>query len=181
MEDLKVKITSLGLRQRLANSFREDPAIAKLEKKRDEYMMKKMFIQAMKTSEKINWLYEKKFEEYVKDAVEEARKVDLNKSGVPDDLKEKMNILYVTTFMACDIIESTVMDMNSAIRKYDENMCVEMFDDIKELSVKAKEKLKFFQETSGYLSTLVWGDKCDDIYEMMKNKAKKILKENKSK
>ena len=40
--------------------------------------------------------------------------------------------------------------------------------------------MKYWGDNSEYLKDNAWGDKCDDMYEMMRNKAKSIIRKRKS-
>ena len=159
--------------------FYKNEQVAKMVYLKRQYESERNYVEALKTARAIDEIRERTFNIWIAEMQEKAEKIDLNKSGIPDSAKEQMNILYVTTFIACDIIESAVLDMNDLLKKYDKTLSVEMFDDIKKLSDNAKEKLKFFQRNSGYLNSWIWGAKCDDLYLMAQNKAKKIIKKNK--
>jgi hypothetical protein len=58
-------------------------------------------------------------------------------------------------------------------------MYMEMFNDIRQVMQMSKEKLKYLQENSGYMKDLVWGEKCDNMYEMMLSKAGAIMRKRK--
>ena len=139
-----------------------------------------MYIQALEIGKKIDKIQKEEFTKWIHGLTNKARVVDLNKSSLPNDVKEKMNILYVTVFMACDIIESGVLDMNDTLKKADPALSVEVFDGLLKLSKEAKERISFFQRNTGYLNDSFWGDRCDDMYKMMQSKAKKLIKHNKS-
>jgi hypothetical protein len=47
---------------------------------------------------------------------------------------------------------------------------------MKQMMQMSKEKLKWLQENSGYMKDLAWADNCDNMFEMMKNKAGAILR-----
>ena len=81
--------------------------------------------------------------------------------------------------MCADIIKSSVQDMDSILHRHDKNMYMEMFNDIRQVMQMSKEKLKYLQENSGYMKDLVWGEKCDNMYEMMLSKAGAIMRKRK--
>ena len=100
---------------------------------------------------------------------------------MPIEDRESILALGIVMFMACDIIESAIIDTNDMLHKHDKELSFEMFNDIQQLSKMAKEKLKFLQNNSGYMKDLVWADKCDNMYQMMLSKAKSIMRKRKSK
>ena len=55
-----------------------------------------------------------------------------------------------------------------------------MHDDLKELSEMIQAKMKYWGENSQYLNDNEWGARVDDMYQMMKNKAKSIIRKRKS-
>lgn len=139
------------------------------------------WVQSYVIRDKILHLREELFAKWSERRNSYIERIDLNKLGIPNDIKEKMNILYVTLFMACDIIESCVMDMNSTIKKADKGLSVEQFNDIVMLFHRAKSKLRKFQIDNSHIDDIMWADKCDDMYNMMQNKAKKLIRYNKEK
>jgi len=82
-------------------------------------------------------------------------------------------------FMCADIIKSSVQDMDSILHRHDKNMYMEMFNDIKNVMSMSEEKLRFLQHNSDYLKDLVWGEKCDNMYDMMLSKAGAIMRKKK--
>jgi hypothetical protein len=78
------------------------------------------------------------------------------------------------------MIESAVMDMDDILHKYDKDLNMEMFNDMRQVMDMCKSKLQYLQENSGYMSDLVWGDRCDDMYSMLKSKAGSIMNKRKT-
>ena len=173
-----IQFSTPDLEKRFYEVVGKDRDIQKLQRKYDEYMAKRQFVQAVQMKEKLNALYQKAFEIYIKDAQEEAKKINVNQLNLPFELKNRMNILYIAAFMTADLLESCVLDMNDAIKKFDSTLSVEIFDDLREANKKAKEKLKFLQESEEVMNLNTWGVQCDNMYKMLCNKAEKIFKEN---
>ena len=98
---------------------------------------------------------------------------------MPIEDKENLMRHLLACFMCADIIKSAIQDMDSILHKYDKNMYMEMFNDIRQVMDMSEEKLHYLQENSGYLKDLVWGDKCDNMYEMMLSKAGAIMRKRK--
>lgn len=161
--------------------FLSNPRAIQLDKDVTQFRKQGKFVQSLKAAQQLNALKESLFQEWIRTLNREAERVDLNKLDIPDEIKEMMNSLYVTVFMACDIIESSVLDMNDTLKKVDNSLCVDMFDGMLKLSKDAKDKLARFQRNTGYLNDTFWGDRCDEMYRMMQNKAKKLIRHNKDK
>ena len=87
--------------------------------------------------------------------------------------------LLLVCFMCADIIETSVMDMDDILHRYDKSMYIEMFNDIRDVMSLSKDKLRYLQENTGYMRDLVWADKCDNMYGLMKSKARSIMRKRK--
>lgn len=130
---------------------------------------------ALQIGQTIEALFSKVVYEYLKEANDEAERIDIGTLNISKEDKAEINTLIVTLFMACDIIESATMNFNDVLKRVDDTLVMEQFDDIRNLSKSAKEKLRFLSKSSKLMKDLEWAYKCDDMYEMMKNKAKSIL------
>ena len=136
---------------------------------------------ALQIGQTIEALFSKVVYEYLKEANDEAERIDIGTLNISKEDKAEINTLIVTLFMACDIIESATMDFNDVLKRVDDTLVMEQFDDIRNLSKSAKEKLRFLSKNSKLMKDLAWAYKCDDMYDMMKNKAKSILRKRASK
>lgn len=108
----------------------------------------------------------------------EGRRINVKKSGLPQDAIETLQILYTTAFMACDIIDWTVIDMNDLLKKHDPSQNFDTFNDLKRMVKVAREKIEMFKKDSGFTEIPIWRERVDDMYEMMKNKARKVYHKN---
>lgn len=118
--------------------------------------------------------------QYVKDMEQSGYEVDIQSLGLPQEDLDKLHVLYITVFMACDLIESAVMDMNDVVKRHDTKLSVEKFNDLLKLLRNVKKKLTVFDKDSEYLGSSVWMERCDDMYQMIQSKAKKIYQKNKN-
>ena len=158
----------------IRNRFESDPSVVKLRLHQNDLQARGKYMEALAIFNDVVFRYMKETEKSIS-------KVDVGKMDIPAEDKERVQTLGVVMFMACDIIDFAVMDVDDILHKYDKELCFEMFNDIREISTLAKEKLKFFQKNSGYMKELVWADKCDDMYSMIQSKARSIVKRNKNK
>ena len=127
---------------------------------------------ALQIGQTIEALFSKVVYEYLKEANEEAERIDIGTLNISKEDKAEINTLIVTLFMA---------DFNDVLKRVDDTLVMEQFDDIRNLSKSAKEKLRFLSKNSKLMKDLAWAYKCDDMYDMMKNKAKSILRKRASK
>lgn len=156
-------------------SFFRNSTVVSMVRKISEYEKKRQWVQALNEKKKLDDLREKSFEIFMREYEIKVRKVDLNDADLPDEIRKRINQLYITTYMACDIIESCVLDMNDTLHKVSSTMTVEHFDELAKLAKSVKEKLNFLERTDNYMNMEAWGDKCDEAYEFMQLKAQAIV------
>ena len=165
----------------IRRQFDMDPQIVEMRTHQQVLMQRGNLQAALQVGQAIEGLFSKVVYEYLKEANEEAERIDIGTLNISKEDKAEINTLIVTLFMACDIIESATMDFNDVLKRVDDTLVMEQFDDIRNLSKSAKEKLRFLSKDSKLMKDLEWAYKCDDMYEMMKNKAKSILRKRASK
>lgn len=159
--------------------FWQDRDVKRLLEKRDLYTRQKKYASLLQINQEIDRKKALAYELYVKDMEESGFELDIKSTGLPQDVLDRMHVLYITVFIACDIIESAVLDMNDLVKKHDTTLSVDKFYDLLKLSKNVSEKVDMFQKDSGYQATAVWRERIDDMYQMMQNKAKKIYQKNK--
>ena len=113
---------------------------------------------------------------YMKKIENEGRQISLSAAGLPEKDREEILNRVMVLFICCDIIESATVDMNDALRRTDKTASITTFDDLRQTLSLAKEKLKYLQDKGDYMKDLVWADNCDNMYEMMINKAASIIR-----
>lgn len=138
------------------------------------------FAQALSTGKQIESLFQETVAQYLKEADEIVEKKVLSDIGLSDEEAEKFMQYTMVMFMACDIIESAVMDAEDIIHKHEKDFSFEEFIGVTNIAKEAKAKLEFLQHNSNYMEDLVWVDKCDNMYEMMQSKAKAIMHKRKT-
>lgn len=164
-------------RMALRKAFEANKDVIRMEQASMAYQRARNYIKALEMKKEIDkqWEYVKQvhLENHMK-TVNEA--VKLSSLGLPDEINQIVieNILII--FMACDLIETAYMNANEAIKKVDQNYSIDNFLDLTSLVSKVKNNLKFLQSETGYMDDLAWGEGCDKQYEMIRNKARSIMK-----
>lgn len=176
MERLSIKDVPSDMLQQIRNQFESDVQIRQLRIKQNLLQRTGNFAKAMELGKTIESLYEKVIDSYIEEAIKESDSFSLEEAGIPVNDIKKVNEYAVTMFMACDIIQSCIIDINDLLHKTDKDLHYEQFNDIKQISEMVKSKLAFLQNNSTYMNNVFWGDKCDDMYSMMLNKAKAIIR-----
>lgn len=176
MERLRIKDVPSEMLQQIRNQFESDVQIRQLRIKQNLLQRTGNFAKAMELGKTIENLYEKVIDNYIEETIKESDSFSLEEAGIPVNDIKKVNEYALTMFMACDIIQSCIIDINDLLHKTDKDLYYEQFDDIKQISEIVKSKLDFLQKNSTYMNNVFWGDKCDDMYSMMLNKAKAIIR-----
>lgn len=176
MKKLSIKDIPDDMLRQIRNRFEDDPQIKQMRIRQDVLLRSGNAVQALEWGKKIESLFVKVVDNYIEEAANEVETFSLEEAGIPPEDIEKITERAVTMFMACDIIESCIIDINDILHKTDKDLHFEQFDDIKQLGEMVKSKLDFLQKNSKYMNNAFWGDKCDDMYSMMQNKAKAIIR-----
>ena len=156
-----------------------NPRYRRLFKEQQEAKSQKEYMSSAVLTHHVMELKQKLFNNFIQRVKREGRKLDIKQISLPKETKEKIDILYITTFMACDIIESAALDMNDVLKKVDKSLSFETFSEMVKIIRVAKEKLSIFGKDSDCPAKSIWAEKCDNMYAMMQSKAKKIYNEGK--
>ena len=165
---------------KIRQSFEAEPKVRELRVQQQMMMRTGKYDAALALAKQVDVLFNRVVYEYLENAENEVEKVDIATIEMPIKDKEELMKRLLVCFMCADIIESSVIDMDDILHRYDKNTYMEMFDDIRQVMSMAKEKLRYMQENSGYMKDLIWGEKCDNMYAMMVSKAGSIMRKMKS-
>jgi hypothetical protein len=168
------------LMSKLRQSFDADVKVRELRVRQQMLLRSGNYREALEVAQGIDSLFNRVVFEYLEDAKEEVEQVEIAKTDMPLEDKEDLMRHLLVCFMCADIIKSSVLDMDSILHRYDKNMYMEMFNDIRQVMEMSEQKLSYLQKNSGYLKDLVWGEKCDNMYDMMLSKAGSIMRKRKN-
>lgn len=163
--------------QKLRVAFCNNPSIKKLDQLATKLQRNGDFIGALNLKKEIEAQWEHVKHTHMKsydNTIQET--VKLSELGLPDDKVRSLVENMLTIFMACDIIETAYLNANEILKKHDKNTSLDNFDDLTSFIDRVKAHLRFLQSETGYMDDLAWGDGCDKQYEMIKNKARSIMK-----
>lgn len=139
------------------------------------------YAKALYVAQQLDSLWTISLEEYIEKAEKESEVIDTAKLDIPLEDKDEMVEKMIVMFMCFDIIESATIDLNDVLRRTHPDKKVTTFTDLQQTLDLAKSKLKYLQETGGYMDDMIWIEKCDNMYDMMKSKAKSIVNKCKHK
>lgn len=167
------------LMSKIRSSFEAEPKVREMRVQQQMFMRTGKYQDALDVAKYIDTLFNKVVYEYLEENKEQVEQVDIATLDMPIDDKEELMKLLLVCFMCSDIIKSSIQDMDSILHKYDKNMYMELFNDIRQVMDLSEQKLQYLQDNSGYLKDLVWGEKCDNMYEVIKSKAGAIMRKRK--
>lgn len=131
---------------------------------------------AMQIAEEIEALYAEVVRIYLEEADKKQVSFDTDTMNLPQADKDRMLELLMVLFMCCDIIESSVVDVNDVLHRTKKDLKITTFDDINNSMKMAEEKLKYLSKNSEYMNDNAWSDHCNNMYKLMQNKAKSIIR-----
>lgn len=162
--------------KKIKEEFDKHPAVIQMRIQQAAFRRKGQFIQALEMGKAIRKMYEAAIENLEKESRDKIERVDLAKAQLPPDARKTVMTLIITIFMACDIIESSVLDFNETLHQsLGDDYNLDMFNPLQEALKKAQENLTYLNANSPYMKRSVWGDKCDNMYTMMRHKAESII------
>lgn len=166
--------------QQMKHQFDEDPRIRQMRVDQQLEAKRGNIMGALQIGKTIDFLFKKVVATYLEEADKEAESIDLCNVKMSKEDMDEMMTLIVATFMCCDIIDTLIMNSNDLLHHYDNTLQLEFFNDLKDISRMVREKVNYLAKNSKYTNDLFWAYKTDDMYEMIKNKARAIRRKRKS-
>ena len=167
------------LLDKIKAAFDAEPRIQQLRVQQQMLMRTGKYADALALAQQVDLLFNRVVYEYLENAGNEVEKVDIATMNMSLSDKEDLMRHLLVCFMCADIIKSSIQDMDTILHRYDKTMYMEMFNDMRQLMDMAEQKLSYLQQNSGYLKDLVWGERCDDMYDMILSKAGAIMRKMK--
>lgn len=162
--------------KRMHDEVEADPRVRNMRIKQTMAQRSGNFMDALKIGQAIENLHSLALQAWMEDAEHAYSEVDLSVADLPESDRETLAELVVTLFLASDIIDTATMDFNDILHKTDKDLDLTQFEDILKLSSAAKAKLAYLSSHSTYLKDIDWGEKSDNMYEMLRNKARKLMR-----
>lgn len=178
MPKLIAKDVTPDLMNAIRRQFDNDSKIRQMRAMQQSFQIKGNYIAAMKIGKQIEELFARVVDTYIQEANEQCERIDINDLEFTEEERKEVNKITLSFFMCCDILETCIMDFNDIIKRKDKGFEFEEFDDISQLAKMVKEKLKMLSESSKIMKSETWGEQCDNMYEMMKNKAFSIVRKH---
>lgn len=159
--------------------FDNDARVQNLRIRQDLCLRNGQLQAAMQIAEEIEVLYAEVVRIYLEEADKKQVSFDTDTMNLPQADKDRMLELLMVLFMCCDIIECSVVDVNDVLHRTKKDLKITTFDDINNSMKMAEEKLKYLSKNSEYMNDNAWSDHCNNMYKLMQNKAKSIIRKYK--
>lgn len=136
-------------------------------------MIRRQYIQASFIAKQMRKIEDDTIRRVASVYINEQIRIDTITETMSEHDRIKMNTLAHALMMMADVIEVSISELNGIMKKYFDNMTIVSFDRLKELSAESKRLIAYFDETAKEeYNTSLFGSSCDNLYEMIYNKAK---------
>lgn len=156
--------------------FERDTKIREMDAEAQLLQMRGDYIGAMELRKKKESLFKALLANYQQEIESQVDRVTLRSAGIPQDDLQEIERYLVTLYMAIDIMDGCVMDINSILHRTDDTLSFDEVKDYAEMAHMAREQLARFASVHEYRKYMFWGDITDKMYENMQNKAKSIIR-----
>lgn len=155
--------------------FEADPQIRFMRIQQNMCVREHNIHKAMDIGAEIENLFARVMQTYLEDSEDESEVLNLTEQQFPEKDRRELMEIVLTLFLATDIIDTATMDFNDVLHRTDKTLDIAQFEDIRKLSKAAKEKLEWFSKHTNYMKGLDFADKSDNMYELLRNKARSLL------
>ena len=164
------------IRRILRDKFDNDFRIRELNVRAQRLQQQGDYRGAMHLRQQIEQLFDKVVVSYCRETESQVQEMTLDQAKVPVEDQKRINQLMVTLYMAVDIMDSCLMDINDTLHRTDKSLNYEKIRDLQETAHLCREQMRMFSEQADYTQYTEWGDITDNMYEMMMNKAKAVIR-----
>lgn len=164
------------IRRILRDKFDNDFRIRELNVRAQRLQQQGDYRGAMHLRQQIEQLFDKVVVSYCRETESQVQEMTLEQAKVPEKDQQRINQLMVTLYMAVDIMDSCLLDINDTLHRTDKSLNYEKIRDLQETAHLCREQMRMFSEQADYTQYTEWGDITDNMYEMMQSKAKAIMR-----
>lgn len=162
---------------KLRRAFEANAKVIALKQKADALSNQGLFAQAMNVNKQIKDLWEVTLKEYISSYTKAQESLTLASCGLDKFQQDRVNNILLSLFMCCDIIDTGIKDINSILFKKDGSLHFEEFSGVNDLAKEVKRKIEFLYQETTYFKNSKMAEATDNMYQMLLNKAKKLIRE----
>ena len=178
MENKRLNINDIPsrLKSAMRERFEADPRIRLERVKAQDLCNRGNYPEALLINKKIEELFCQVVFSYMEEAEKNVEQINLNLSNLPPEDVHYVLTNIMTVFIVADIMDLAIFNANERLRKNDKELSLDMFDELKQAAKLAQDKMIYLCNTTNYVEHGNWDDIVDNLYEMMFNKAKSIMR-----
>lgn len=157
-------------------TFKEHETYKSLTAQAEHYQRMGNFIVALEIKKRLELIKEDAVENLINTEQSEVRVLKSTDLGLNRKEVDEVNELQIALYTLCDVMDSIILDMNSLLCNKDESVSFTMFDDVKELGERVKQRIEYVEKELGLVKDGDMYKHSDNLYEMVMNKARSIYK-----
>ena len=172
------------VRDEFNREFEKNALCQKIQKAIEVATRERQYVTVLQLRQKLDKIREYTIRELLESENSEVRVLKSTELGLTRQEIDEINELQIALYMLCDVMDSIIIDINSLLKRKNENVSFRMFDDIKELGKRVKERINYVEREIDLIEDGELYDNSDNLYEMLMNKSRKtynIYKERKLK
>lgn len=159
--------------------FNTAPQVKELKRQIQNLQSSFRYIQAMELQKKLNGIAYKVAKELIEEANKKEEHISLTQVELTDKERQEIIDLRICLDILSDCMESYVMDIDDILKRHDKTLSFEDYKPTIELLREARRHLSWCSDNFDYRKYVPWGDECDKLIKMVRNKAGKIKRETK--
>ena len=178
MENKRLNINDIPykLKSVIRERFESDPRVRLERVKAQELCNRGNLDEALMINKKMEELFCQVALSYMEEAEKDAERIELNLANLPPEDVHYVLVNIMTVFIVADIMDVAVHSANQCLRKNDKELSLEMFDELNQTAELAQSKMAYLCKTTNYLEHGNWDSIVDNLYKMVFNKAKSIMR-----
>ena len=172
-----MEVNSLSEEQQkyIDSFFYTDVKVSKIMIKIQQLKKQGKYYDAIKEERYLEDLHARVIAEYLDAINKDAETIDLNTLNLPKEDVKELNTLFCAAMMTTDMLDTCLRDMNDVLKRHDNTLSFESLDDINSLAKSLNFTLgKFYKSKFG--KNLIFSNETDNLYQMLKNKAAKVIR-----
>lgn len=156
--------------------FESDPRVRLERTKAQASMSRGNFAEALLINKKMEDLFCQVVLSYMEEAERNVEQVDLRLSKLPPKDVHYVLANIMTVYIVADIMDLAIFNANECLLKNDKELSLDVFDELKQTAKLAQDKMAYLCKTTNYIEYGGWDSIVDNLYKMMFNKAKSIMR-----
>lgn len=172
------------VRDEFNREFEKNALCQKIQKAIEVATRERQYVTVLQLRQKLDKIRENTIRELLESENSEVRVLKSTELGLTRQEIDEVNEFQIALYMLCDVMDSIIIDINSLLKRKNENVSFRMFDDIGELGKRVKERINYVEREMDLIEDGELYDNSDNLYEMLMNKSRKtynIYKERKAK